>query len=237
MLRELLDLIIMQFKTIKAYLATFIFFPIIYPIAIILVFGSISAKEFAPYIVAGTTTFNISIGVITLVSQILATERQTGRFSLMVAAGIPKEVYAISIALSNGLADILSIIVTLLVGIYFLHLQVASIPYLIVTIIASIFMASMFGMALGLGIKNPYAVYQYSIIISMALSFFAPVYFPITFIPMPFRYLAYLEPTTYVSQALYNAFEGNPASLLWSLGIVVIGVIFVVISRYVMKGV
>ena len=235
-MREFIDLIIMQFKTIKAYLAVFLFIPILFPIAIILVFGSISMKEFTPYIVAGTITFDISIGVITLVAQILASEKQSGRFSLMIAAGIPKEVYAISIALSYGLADILSIIVILLVGIYFLHLQVASIPYLAIAIIASIFMASVFGMTLGLGIKNPYAVYQYSQIIGLTLTFFAPVYFPITFIPIPFRYLAYLEPTTYVSQAIYNAFGGNPASLLWSLGIVIIGVIFVIISRYAIKG-
>jgi len=236
MLREFLDLIVMQLKMIKAYLPVFLFFSILFPIGFMLVFGYISVKELTPYIVAGTITFYISVGVLTSVAQSLGFERNSGRFSLMVATGIPKELYAISIALSNGLATIIMVPIILALGAYFLHVVIGSVLYLIVALVSAIFMGSMFGMTLGLGIKNMYAVNQYSTIIGFVLSFFAPVYFPLTFIPLPFRYLTYIEPTTYVSQALYNAFIGNPLSLLWSLGIVIIGVIFVIISRYVMKG-
>jgi len=236
MLREFLDLIVMQLKMIKAYLPVFLFFSILFPIGFMLVFGYISVKELTPYIVAGTITFYISVGVLTSVAQSLGFERNSGRFSLMVATGIPKELYAISIALSNGLATLIMVPIILALGAYFLHVVIGSVLYLIVALVSAIFMGSMFGMTLGLGIKNMYAVNQYSTIIGFVLSFFAPVYFPLTFIPLPFRYLTYIEPTTYVSQALYNAFIGNPLSLLWSLGIVIIGVIFVIISRYVMKG-
>jgi len=119
---------------------------------------------------------------------------------------------------------------------YFLHVEIESVLYLIIALIASIFMASMFGMTLGLRIKNIYAVNQYPQIIGFVLTFFALVYFPLTFIPMPFCYLTYLEPTTYVSQAIYNALIGSPLSLLWSLGTTIFGVIFVIIRRYIMKG-
>jgi len=236
MLREFLDLIVMQLKMIKAYLPVFLFFSILFPIGFMLVFGYISVKELSPYIVAGTITFYVSVGVLTSVAQSLGFERNSGRFSLMVATGIPKELYAISIALSNGLATLIMIPIILALGAYFLHVVIGSVLYLVVALVSAIFMASMFGMTLGLGIKNMYAVNQYSTIIGFVLSFFAPVYFPLTFIPLPFRYLTYIEPTTYVSQALYNAFIGNPLSLLWSLGIVIIGIIFMIISRYVMKG-
>lgn len=236
MLREFLDLIVMQLKMIKAYLPIFLFFSILFPIGFMLVFGYISVKELTPYIVAGTITFYISVGVLTSVAQSLGFERNSGRFSLMVATGIPKELYAISIALSNGLATIIMVPIILALGAYFLHVVIGSVLYLIVALVSAIFMASMFGMTLGLGIKNMYAVNQYSTIIGFVLSFFAPVYFPLTFIPLPFRYLTYIEPTTYVSQALYYAFTGSPLSLVWSLGIVIIGIIFVIISRYVMKG-
>ncbi|BDB98014.1 ABC transporter permease [Saccharolobus caldissimus] len=235
MLTEFINLIIMQIKMIKAYLPAFLFFSILFPIGFMLVFGYISIHSLTPYIVAGTITFYISVGVLTSVAQSLAFERNAGRFSLMIATGIPRELYAISIALSNGLATLIMVPIILILGEYLLHVEIKSIPYLIVALISSIFMGSMMGMALGLGIKNMYAVNQYSVIIGFVLSFFAPVYFPITFIPLPYRYITFLEPTTYVSQALYYSFAGNIISLLWSFGIIVFGFIFVILSRYVIK--
>jgi len=237
MLKELADLVMLQLKTTKAYILAFLTISILNPIALVFVFGIISMKEFAPYIIAGTVTYEVSTGIMTTVIRSIGYEKSNGRFSLMIASGITKEIFAISVALSGGLLYILSIVFILLVGVYSLHLQVVSIPYLIVGVVASIFMASMFGMALGLLIKSYSAAIQYSSVISLILTFFAPVYFPITLIPLPFRYLAYLEPTTYVSQSVYNAFVGNPVSLLWSLGIVIIGVIFIIISRYTIKNV
>jgi ABC-2 type transport system permease protein len=225
----------MQLKMIRAYLPVFLFFSILFPIGFMLVFGYISIRSLTPFIVAGTITFYVSIGVLTSVAQSLAFERNAGRFSLMIATGIPREFYAISIALSNGIATLIMIPIILVLGSYLLHVEIKSIPFLLIALVSSLFMASMLGMALGLGIRNIYTVNQYSTIISFVLSFFAPVYFPVAFIPLPFRYLTYIEPTTYVSQALYYAFIGNPLSLLWSLGIIIFGFIFVILSRYVIR--
>ncbi|WP_278465125.1 ABC transporter permease [Saccharolobus islandicus] len=235
MLSEFLNLIVMQLKMIRAYLPVFLFFSILFPIGFMLVFGYISIRSLTPFIVAGTITFYVSIGVLTSVAQSLAFERNAGRFSLMIATGIPREFYAISIALSNGIATLIMIPIILVLGSYLLHVEIKSIPFLLIALVSSLFMASMLGMALGLGIRNIYTVNQYSTIISFVLSFFAPVYFPVAFIPLPFRYLTYIEPTTYVSQALYYAFIGNPLSLLWSLGIIIFGFIFVILSRYVIR--
>ncbi|AOL15502.1 multidrug ABC transporter ATP-binding protein [Sulfolobus sp. A20] len=235
MLSEFFNLIVMQFKMVKAYLPAFLFFSILFPIGFMLVFGNISIKSLTPYIVAGTITFYISVGVLTSVAQSLAFERNAGRFSLMIATGIPRELYAISIALSNGLGTLIMVPIILILGEFLLHVRILSIPYLIVSLLASIFMGSMLGMTLGLGIRNLYAVNQYSTIIGFVLSFFAPVYFPLYFIPLPFRYLTFLEPTTYVSQALYNALIGNPSSLLWCLGIIVYAIIFVLLNRFVLR--
>jgi ABC-2 type transport system permease protein len=64
MLTEFVNLIIMQIKMIKAYLPAFLFFSILFPIGFMLVFGYISIHSLTPYIVAGTITFYISVGVL-----------------------------------------------------------------------------------------------------------------------------------------------------------------------------
>lgn len=166
MLSEFLNLIVMQLKMIRAYLPVFLFFSILFPIGFMLVFGYISIRSLTPFIVAGTITFYVSIGVLTSVAQSLAFERNAGRFSLMIATGIPREFYAISIALSNGIATLIMIPIILVLGSYLLHVEIKSIPFLLIALVSSLFMASMLGMALGLGIRNIYAVNQYSTIIS-----------------------------------------------------------------------
>jgi ABC-2 type transport system permease protein len=42
-------------------------------------------------------------------------------------------------------------------------------------------------------------------LLSTLFSTIPPVYYPITYIPLPFRYLAYLSPTTYAAEIAQNA--------------------------------
>lgn len=65
--------------------------------------------------------------------------------------------------------------------------------------------------------------------------FFAPVYFPFNLVPLPFRYLTLLEPTTYASQSMSMAIVGNASSLLWVLGDLVYGLVFFIAASYWVK--
>jgi ABC-2 type transport system permease protein len=47
--------------------------------------------------------------------------------------------------------------------------------------------------------------WAFSGILSPILSTIPPVYYPITYIPYPYRYLAYLSPTTYAAEIAQNA--------------------------------
>ena len=47
--------------------------------------------------------------------------------------------------------------------------------------------------------------FAYTRLLSTLFSTIPPVYYPITYIPMPWRYLAYLSPTTYASEIAQNA--------------------------------
>ncbi len=46
--------------------------------------------------------------------------------------------------------------------------------------------------------------FAFSRLLSTLFSTVPPVYYPITFIPLPFRYLAYLSPTTYAAELAQN---------------------------------
>jgi len=47
--------------------------------------------------------------------------------------------------------------------------------------------------------------FAFTRLLSTLFSTIPPVYYPITYIPVPFRYLAYLSPTTYAAELAQNA--------------------------------
>jgi len=47
--------------------------------------------------------------------------------------------------------------------------------------------------------------FAWSRLLTTVFTAITPVYYPITYIPFPFRYLAYLSPTTYVAELMQNA--------------------------------
>ncbi|MEM0150040.1 MAG: ABC transporter permease [Candidatus Micrarchaeaceae archaeon] len=76
--------------------------------------------------------------------------------------------------------------------------------------------------------------WAFSGIISTLFSTIPPVYYPITYIPMPYRYLAYISPTTYAAEIVQNAigFVHLAASNLaidWAV-LIAISIVLVAIS-------
>jgi len=231
------QLLKMQFKMAKSYLPSVIFFSIFFPIGFLLLFRFVASSSASYYIISGTATFYVFINAVSGVAQILAAERNRGRFSLMIASGVPKELYSFTIALSAGISTLVVVPVIILLGELLLGITIplGALPLLVISAILSLFSSSMLGMFMGLAIRSQRAVNQYSNLVAFVLSFFAPVYFPPTLVPMPFMYLTYLEPTTYVSQALYYSLHGSLLSLPWDAGVLLTGMLFAIASSLVRR--
>ncbi|BBD72113.1 multidrug ABC transporter ATP-binding protein [Sulfodiicoccus acidiphilus] len=229
------QLLKMQLKMVKSYLPSVVFFSLFFPLGLLLLFKFVSAASASFYVISGTATFYVFVSVVSGVAQILAGERNRGRFSLMLAAGVPRELYSFTIAVSNGISTLVVLPVVIVLGELLLGVVVPleAVPLLTVSAVLSLFSSSMLGMLLGLGIRSQRAVNQYSNVIAFVLSFFAPVYFPPSIVPIPFRYLTYLEPTTYVSQSLYYSLHGSLLALPWDVGVFLTGLIFAVASSFV----
>jgi ABC-2 type transport system permease protein len=73
-------------------------------------------------------------------------------------------------------------------------------------------------------------------LISTLFSTIPPVYYPITYIPLPYRYLAYLSPTTYAAELAQNAagylpLTATTIALDWIILLAVTAALFIVASR------
>ena len=74
--------------------------------------------------------------------------------------------------------------------------------------------------------------WAFSGIVSTIISALPPVYYPITFIPLPFRYLAYISPATYAAEIVQNVTglaSFNRATILidWIVIIIVAAIVTV----------
>ncbi len=79
----------------------------------------------------------------------------------------------------------------------------------IMTILGVMGLSFVFSISLGFTLSTiSYDIIQswaFSGIVSTLLSTIPPVYYPITYIPLPYRYVAYISPTTYAAQLAQNA--------------------------------
>jgi len=75
--------------------------------------------------------------------------------------------------------------------------------------------------------------FAFSRLISTLFSTIPPVYYPITYIPLPYRYLAYLSPTTYAAElaqsaAGYLTISPTTMALDWTILVTVTVALFIV---------
>ncbi len=91
----------------------------------------------------------------------------------------------------------------------------------IMTILGVMGLSFVFSISLGFTLSTiSYDIIQswaFSGIVSTLLSTIPPVYYPITYIPLPYRYVAYISPTTYAAQLAQNAIGAFHISLIMQI--------------------
>ncbi|MEM3684911.1 MAG: ABC transporter permease [Conexivisphaerales archaeon] len=193
------------------------------------------------YLFAGSraTTFGLVGGLIaSLVSSSIIVETDAAFIRLILKIQdtfVPSPVspipYAAGLALSDMFSGIPSLIIFTLLMLYYNP----SHTFLIFIIIYSLSLAWACIAALGFFIstfaRDPRDLWVYSPIITVILSFLAPVYYPISYLPSFIRPLAYLSPTTYAAELLRDAVGiSNSNPYLYGIGLLIYAVILIVLA-------
>ncbi len=128
------------------------------------------------------------------------------------------------------------VILIVLAGIY-LH------PSLLQIAILSIVLLLMFAISVAIGFmlstfsSDVVQSYAFSRLLSLLFATLPPVYYPITYVPAPYNYLAYLSPTTYAAEIMHSAtgylsISTNMVILDWAVLLAVCAVIlFIAIKK------
>jgi ABC-2 type transport system permease protein len=87
----------------------------------------------------------------------------------------------------------------------YIHVSTVQLGSIVAVMLLMFFASVSLGFLLATISSDIVQSYSFSRIFSTIFSTIPPVYYPITYIPEPYRYLAYLSPTTYASEIAQNA--------------------------------
>ena len=124
---------------------------------------------------------------------------------MVVSSPTNWQTYMFGMAISEIVYSLPALVVLGVLAYYFIQLSIVGI--LAVTgVLLLMFLSSVaLGFTLSTFSSDIVQSFAFSRLISMLFSTIPPVYYPITYIPIPYRYLAYLSPTTYAAELAQNA--------------------------------
>jgi ABC-2 type transport system permease protein len=141
---------------------------------------------------------------------------------IVVGSPTPAAVYVGGMAISELIYSAPAIVILVVLFDLFVHASPLNVLG-IAGVMALMFITSVsLGFALASISADIVQSYAYTRLLSTLFSTLPPVYYPITLIPLPYRYLAYLSPTTYASEIAQNLsgllkLSGSMVKLDWAV--------------------
>jgi ABC-2 type transport system permease protein len=124
---------------------------------------------------------------------------------MVVSSPTTWQTYMFGMAISEIVYSLPALIVLGILAYYFMKLSFIG----ILSIVGVLFLMFLTSVAIGFTLStfstDIVQSFAFSRLVSTLFSTVPPVYYPITYIPLPYRYLAYLSPTTYAAELAQNA--------------------------------
>ncbi|MGI0090739.1 MAG: ABC transporter permease [Nitrososphaerales archaeon] len=124
---------------------------------------------------------------------------------MVVSSPTPWATYVLGMATSEIVYSLPALAVLGILASYFMHMSIFGVLQLVLVLILMFLTSIALGYTFATLSSDIVQSFAFSRLLSTLFSTVPPVYYPITYIPLPFRYLAYLSPTTYAAELAQNA--------------------------------
>jgi ABC-2 type transport system permease protein len=155
---------------------------------------------------------------------------------MVVSSPTPWQIYVLGMATAELVYSIPAFIVLGILGAIYVHFSIFQLLEFL-AVLGLMFASSIaVGYTFATFSSDIVQSFAFSRLLSTLFSTVPPVYYPITYIPKPWQYLAYLSPTTYAAQlgqylGGYISLTPLQVAINWIVLIVVTVVLFVIASR------
>ncbi|HEV2449178.1 MAG TPA: ABC transporter permease [Thermoplasmata archaeon] len=190
-------------------------FVIIFPLGFLFFLGQIATPSLRAQVLVGSVMMEMALLNINVVAQGIGQDKLSKLYDLWVSFPMSPVVYVLSLALSVMPFSFLSAAITLSVGALYFHLALLPLigPLLIGLLLV---WASTIGIGFLIGVygKSPRAINTNAQFVGIVMTFFAPIFYPVSVLPLPLQYVAYAWPLTWGSAMLVAIIHGAVASAL-----------------------
>ena len=209
---------------------------IISPLSLLLVITFVSSGAlFGTAIEGGLIMIFFSSGI-ALQSDLSHLKNDFKLQDMIVSSPTSSRLYMGGMALAEIVYSLPALAILIVLAGLYLH------PSLLQIAILSIVLLLMFAVSVAIGFmlstfsSDVVQSYAFSRLLSLLFATLPPVYYPITYVPSPFNYLAYLSPTTYAAEIMHSAtgylnISTNMLILDWVVLLVVCAVILFIAIR------
>ena len=152
---------------------------------------------------------------------------------MVVSSPTTWQTYMFGMAISELVYSFPALIVLGVLAYYFMHLSAFGALSFAGVLLLMFLTSVAIGFTLSTFSTDIVQSFAFSRLISTLFSTIPPVYYPITYIPLPYRYLAYLSPTTYAAElaqgaAGYLTLSSTTMALDWIILITLTVALFIV---------
>ncbi len=204
------------------------------PIAIIIVVTLVSQGALVGVAVSGALSTAFVGGGLSLQAYLSHLKNDFKLQDMVVSSPTSAAVYLLGMAISELIFQIPSIVVLLVLAFFFVHVTLSAAAAL--EIFGVLLLLYVFSVVLGffLSTLSSDIIQSWAFIgiLSILMTTIPPVYYPIAYIPLPWRYIAYISPTTYAAGIVQSVF-GYPTNIAidWAVLIGLTLILFVVAMK------
>ncbi len=155
---------------------------------------------------------------------------------MLVSSPASPAVYVLGMAASEVIYSLPALALLVVLGEIYIHPSIFVALELTAALLLMFFTSVTIGFMFATLSSDIVQSFAWSRLLTTIFTAITPVYYPITYIPLPFRYLAYLSPTTYVAEIMQNAagylqLSPSAAATDWAVVVGLAVVLFFIVSR------
>ena len=199
-------------------------FTVLFPIGILFFLNVLVPPDSRTQVLVGVIMMEMALLNVNSLAQSIGSDKQTKNLDLWVSLPINPTVYVLAIAFSLLPYSLLSAFVTLGVAIAAFGFVL---PWTVIPLLVGGLMlvwASTLGLGFLIGVygRSPRQINSYAQLIGILLTFFAPVFYPLSVLPVPLQVVASAWPLTWGAEFLLGILHGTGRVVL-EAGIVLAG--------------
>jgi ABC-2 type transport system permease protein len=123
---------------------------------------------------------------------------------MIVSSPTSQSIYMFGMALAEIIYALPALVTLSILSFFFVKMTLLAALGFIIVLVLIFLMSVVMGFFFSTLSSDIMQSFAFSRLLSTLFATIPPIYYPITYIPLPYRYIAYLSPTTYAAQLSHN---------------------------------